>query len=54
LNVSFVNQIPSCSPAEKRDVAVPFASDQVKITIFVPVANCDGCCLTSAITQRNV
>lgn len=53
LNVSFVGQIPSCSPAEKREVAGPFASDQVKITIFIPIANCDCRSLASARTQRD-
>jgi hypothetical protein len=48
-NPASIGQITIGEPLEKSEIAVSFTSNQIKIAIFVPIANCDGCSLTSAI-----
>jgi hypothetical protein len=51
LDTSGIGQISGWSPLEKREIAISFAGNEIKITVFIPVANCDCRTLTSAITQ---
>ena len=53
LDASSIGQITGWSPLEKCEIAVSFASKEIKIAIFIPIANCDCRTLTSAITQHD-
>jgi hypothetical protein len=54
LKMTGICQLTSGRAPEKGKITVAFTDDQIEIAVFIPVANCDCCTLTSAITDRYV